>query len=331
MCVKWNYREKFGTGYLKFCDFKKFIDKYPNFKHVELAGKGEVFLNPELNKIIEYAYKNGVGLSACTGVNLNTVGEETIEYLAKYKFGTIVVSIDGATNDTYSIYRIGGNFDGVIGNIKKINYYKQKYNTKYPELVWKFIIFGHNEHEIPEARKMAKELGMGFTTMWNCNSSYSPVKNSEFVKAQCKYSSRQDYESSEKTYSCSHSCEQLWKSPQINWDGMLQGCAYTSYPFLYPVNVFEIGLEKSLKNEKFVYAKEMLLGRISAVEGVPCSNCDVYKWRRDNRRFLNQWDMVCLPRIANFVPSKVRSVIHNIVPSGARHFLRKVIKKAMRD
>ncbi len=44
-------------GYLKFDDFKNFVDDNPQIESIELSNNGEIFLNPELNKIIEYAYK----------------------------------------------------------------------------------------------------------------------------------------------------------------------------------------------------------------------------------------------------------------------------------
>ena len=46
-------------GYLKFNDFKNFIDNY-NFKEIELSNNGEIFLNPELDEIIKYAYEKKI-------------------------------------------------------------------------------------------------------------------------------------------------------------------------------------------------------------------------------------------------------------------------------
>ena len=53
---KWRVRAGVGTGVLKFEDFKKFVDRYPHLKEVELSNNGEIFLNPEINDIIQYAY-----------------------------------------------------------------------------------------------------------------------------------------------------------------------------------------------------------------------------------------------------------------------------------
>lgn len=264
--------EIIGKGYLKFEDFKKFVDNYPNFRNIGLSNYGEIFLNPELKNIIKYAYEKNINLTAYNGVNLNAASEEIIRCLVKYRFKAITISIDGACNDTYKIYRRGGNFDRVIDNIKKINYYKQKYNTKFPRLTWQFIIFGHNEHELLTARKMARELNMQFKTKLNWSSSYSPVKNKEFVRKESglKATSQQEHERIfNKVYLML--CFQFWFEPQINWDGKLLGCCVNTWGDFG--NVFESGLKKCLKSEKYVYIKKMLLGKKRDRKDIPCIHC----------------------------------------------------------
>jgi len=323
VCVTWHTRDRIGTGYLKFKDFKKFIDRYPNFKHVELSCKGEIFLNPELTDIIKYAYEKKVILSAYGGVNLNSISEKTAGYLAKYKFNAIVVAIDGASSETYSVYRKGGSFTNVIENIKKINHYKQVYNSEFPRLIWKFVIFGHNEHEIDSAKKIAKDLGMEFTHVFNVEPSYSPVVDTKYVKEQTGYASLQEFEQANNTKNCLDTCKGLWRSPQINWDGRLMGCACRSVGF--PINVFEIGLERSLNDEKYIYAKKMLLGKVEPREDVPCCGCGIYEWRREHKCFISAWDVVWAPLISRLVPAKARATLHLLIPARIRNMIKKAI------
>lgn len=265
-----------GKGYLKLKDFKKFIDNHPYFRNIELSNYGEIFLNPELKDIIRYAYIKKINLTARNGVNLNTTSEETIESLVKYQFKAMSISINGATNNTYKIYQREGNFDNVIENIKKINYYKKKYNIKFPELQWQFVIFGHNEHELPIAKKMAKELNMRFVTKFNWSPTYSPVKNKGFVRRETAtgVASRHEYEQKTKIMYLLP-CYQLWNSPQINWDGRLLGCCINTWGDFG--NAFTLGLAKCIKSEKYIYAKKMLLDKKGIREDIPCFYCDMYK------------------------------------------------------
>ena len=99
-----------GAGFLKFEDFRVFINQNPRIRKIELSNWGEIFLNPEIIKILEYAYLNKVDLCCENGANFNKVSNEILEALVKYQFRNITCSIDGASADTYAIYRRKGNF-----------------------------------------------------------------------------------------------------------------------------------------------------------------------------------------------------------------------------
>lgn len=265
-----------GTGFLKFEDFKKIIDD--NYLvSIELSNSGEIFLNPDILKIIKYGYEKNVLLSAYNGVNLNTVSDEILESLVKYRFSGLSVSIDGASNETYSLYRVGGSFDKVISNIKKINEYKKKYNSKLPHIKWQYILFGHNEHEIPRAKQMAQELNMDIIFKLNWDNKYSPINDADLVKRKTglAFVTRASFSKAEhKEYS--QACFRLWDNPVINWDGKLLGCCCV-YKTDFGVNVFEVGLSKALQAEKFKYAKDMIMNKKKGRADIPCFDCRTYK------------------------------------------------------
>ena len=99
-----------GTGFLRFGDFKKLVDDNPWVRDIDLSNWGELFLNSDLLSIIRYAYEKHVTLRADNGVNLNTVSDELLEALVRYRFHSLSCSIDGASQDTYAVYRRGGEF-----------------------------------------------------------------------------------------------------------------------------------------------------------------------------------------------------------------------------
>jgi hypothetical protein len=274
LCPRDLYVKRAGLGYLRFADFKKFIDLHPGIKNIDLSHTGELFLNPELLDIIKYAYLKHVNLIANNGVNFNNVSDKTLECLVKFKFKAIRIAIDGATNETYTKYRSGGDFNRVINNINKLNYFKNKYNSIFPHLVWAFIIFGHNEHEIPLAKKMAKELNMTFLPIFNVHPSFSPVRNKDYVAREIGLKSVKEYEY-RSNLAYSNICMQLWYGPYINWDGRLLGCCINEWGDYG--NVFKDGLAKCVKTKKYVNAKKSLLGKIKAQNNIPCFHCDKYK------------------------------------------------------
>ena len=75
-----------GRGFLRFEDFKEIVERNPQIYSIELSNWGEIFLNKELGRIIEYAYMHNIALSAVNGANINNVTEDTLEALVKYKF-----------------------------------------------------------------------------------------------------------------------------------------------------------------------------------------------------------------------------------------------------
>ena len=106
-----------GRGYLKAADFDALAAANPWLREVELSNLGEIFLNPELPEIMEAAHRRDVALSADTGANMNTVGDDALDALVRYRFRRITVSLDGASGETYALYRNGGSFDAVVENV----------------------------------------------------------------------------------------------------------------------------------------------------------------------------------------------------------------------
>ena len=52
---------------------------------IELSNFGEIFLNPQLVSLLEYAYRRGVKVSAGNGVNLNTAILQALEAVVKFE------------------------------------------------------------------------------------------------------------------------------------------------------------------------------------------------------------------------------------------------------
>ena len=258
-----------GSGFLKFENFKKIIDTNSNLKMIELSNWGEIFLNPEINDMIKYAYEKRISLTANNGVNFNHVNEDTLKYLVKYKFKFLSISIDGASQEIYSKYRIGGNFNKVIDNIKKINEYKKKFKSRYPILLWQFVKFGHNQHELALAKKTAKKLNMSFAIKDNWDKDYSPVNSNENISTIKNKSVKNN--NNLNPFFCSY----LWTGPQINWDGKLLGCCINNWHDFG--NIFNYSLIELINKNIYVHTKNVLLGKEKPDDNFPCFYCKVYE------------------------------------------------------
>lgn len=262
-----------GTGHLKFADFRTLIERNPAIEWIELSNYGEIFLNPDLLQILEFAHRRGVRLTADNGTNLNTAAPAVLEGLAKYRFRRLSCSIDGATPETYAKYRVGGDFEAVLANIQQIRAAKRLYRTPYPLLTWQFVVFPHNTHEVEAARSLAAQLGMRFVAKlcWTegrgspSRRAFRDLYGVEFTRGIC---------------------HQLWVSPQINWDGRILGCCRNFWAE-FGGNAFTDGVLAVSNSEPIQYARGMLLGKNPAREGVPCSTCEQYlSMARDGRWLL---------------------------------------------
>jgi molybdenum cofactor biosynthesis enzyme MoaA len=275
-----------GKGFLKSDDFRAFLDRNPSVRIVELSNYGEIFINPQLLEILKIAHERKVALTALNGVNLNNVTDEVLEGLVKYQLQEMTCSIDGASAETYRTYRVRGNFDRVIANITKINQWKAKCGSTYPLLRWQFIVFRHNEHELPEARAIAEKLGMAFYAKLSWTDT-GPLANAEMVRREAGAASRAEYLERFGHDYVQTICLQLWNKPQVNFDGKMLGCCRNFWGDFGP-NAFTEGLVASVNGEKMTYARKMLTGRAAARADIPCTTCEIYLGMRSRGQWLDR-------------------------------------------
>ena len=274
-----------GNGYLKFEDYKNFIKKNPYIKNVELSLAGEIFLNPDLHKIIKYSYEKNINLTALNGVNFNNVSDEILEALVKYEFKGMTFSIDAVTNEIYQIYRQGGNLNNVIKNIEKLNFYKEKYKSIYPILQMQYIIFIHNTSEIKYVKEFAEKLkieNIYFKEPWNGEIKFKDLDQQTLFKIHTIHRQYKQYNILNNNIPL---CHQPFIQPQINWNGELLGCCCSTNKTL-SYNVFKTSLQKALKSKKMKYIQNVLQGKITPDDSIACGGCYFYKIMKNNNKYL---------------------------------------------
>jgi MoaA/NifB/PqqE/SkfB family radical SAM enzyme len=264
-----------GKGQFRFDDFVRFVKNNPQIKRIEMSNWGEIFLNKDIAEIIKFANENGITLYCGNGTNFNDVDDLVLEYLVKYKVEYLNVSIDGACQETYSKYRVHGNIQKVFSNIEKLNYYKKLYGSDYPKLSWQFIIFGHNEHELPKIKELCKKYNMAFNPKLNY-SNYSPVKDKEFVRRESGLgvANRAEYkEMHKKDYKAP--CYHCFVSPQINWNGKILGCSVNKWKTIGDIN--EMSISEWENSQYYKTLVGILFERKDCPNTIPCFYCPNYQ------------------------------------------------------
>ncbi|MFI5350534.1 MAG: radical SAM/SPASM domain-containing protein [Elusimicrobiota bacterium] len=139
--------------------FTRFLDQVgPSVIHIDMMNWGEPTLNKELPAMIAAAKRHGIEVKVDS--NLNDLTEAMADGLVRSGLDVLSVSIDGASQETYEKYRVGGRLESVLENVRKLARKKKELASPTPLLLWQFLVFKHNEHEAELAQKMARELGM---------------------------------------------------------------------------------------------------------------------------------------------------------------------------
>jgi MoaA/NifB/PqqE/SkfB family radical SAM enzyme len=120
------------------------------------GGGGEPLMHTKLGEALEYSFKWGLENSIATN---GTLFNDKLIKIAVKTCRWIGVSIDAGTKETYLKNRKKDLFDVAINNLKKL--VKEVKRTKSGcDITYKFLIFKENQHEIYQACKLAKSIGV---------------------------------------------------------------------------------------------------------------------------------------------------------------------------
>lgn len=132
--------------------FSKLCDEVQDYvKHVYLHLWGEPTLHPQLGDMIRRVKRFATIDLATHGLFID---ESNVNDLALCD--TSSVSIDGIDQETYSKYRVGGQFDKAMDGMKLLA------KTAPKKVNWTFVVFKNNEHQIEQAKAIAHEIGVNF-------------------------------------------------------------------------------------------------------------------------------------------------------------------------
>ena len=148
--------EEYKKRDLSFNQFKFILDQFPKLKYINLTGEGSSFLNKDFLKMLELVRERKI--YATVVESFTNIKENELEALVKNNIGKVVLSLDGATKETYDKIRVGADFNKVIENVKKFKKLREKYNSPLPEFVFRFIFFKDNYHELVDYPDLINEL-----------------------------------------------------------------------------------------------------------------------------------------------------------------------------
>jgi radical SAM protein with 4Fe4S-binding SPASM domain len=214
------------TGMLDLHTFKQVVDElHPNLIWLALYWQGEPFLNTQFLEFVKYASNKNIYTS--TSSNAHYFTDEMARATVESGLDRLIVSIDGVTQESYEKYRIGGKLEKVLEGTTRLLKWKKELNSQTPNVIWQFIVFKHNEQEVPIVKKMAKEMGVDELHIKTAQV-YDYAKDEEFIPTQSEKSRYKKMPDG--TFQIKNDflnkCWRMWRSSVITWDGMVVPCCF---------------------------------------------------------------------------------------------------------
>lgn len=208
-------------GFMEINLFEKIIGELsPYIYNLNLYFQGEPMLHPHFFSFLR-ASRN---VKTTVATNGHFLSEENAQRLVISGLNTLIVSLDGMDRQTYSSYRVNGNFDQVMTGIRNVSEAKQKDASKM-ELIIQFLVNRDNENQIPEVRRFAKEIDARLKLK-----SMQILNDSSYERWLPEKKKFRRYESVGGSYvikgNLPDRCPRLWFNPVITWDGKVVPCCF---------------------------------------------------------------------------------------------------------
>lgn len=259
-----------NTGMLDLPLYQKMIDElHKDLVYLILYFQGEPFLNKQFLEFVKYAAQKNI--YTATSSNAHYFTDEMAKATVESGLDRLIISIDGTTQETYQKYRVGGNLEKVREGTRNLVKWKKQLNSKTPHIIWQFIAFKHNEHEIPSLKQLAAELGvdeLGIKTA----QIYDYQHTDALIPEQDELSR---YRKTEEGYVIKNQllnhCWRMWRGSVITWDGMVVPCCFDKDASHRFGNVSESTFKEVWQSEPYRNFRSALLRSRKEID--ICTNC----------------------------------------------------------
>lgn len=251
--------------------YRDSIDKIKEtLLHIIFYFQGEPLLNQKLSEMIGYAHTLGIYTS--TSTNGQALNSEKAKEMVLSELDKLIISIDGTSQEVYEKYRKGGKLDRAIKAVEHINYWKKQLQSISPMIEIQFIVFGTNEHQINDVKKLSKTLKADRLTLKTAQI-YDYENGSELMPKTQKYSRYRKlpngkYEIKNKLH---NRCLRLWSGAVMNVNGDVLPCCFDKDASHAFGNLNDAGFSDIMNgNAARTFRKSILINR---KQHEICRNC----------------------------------------------------------
>ncbi len=259
------------TGMLEVELFQKALDDCSkDLIYLILYFQGEPYLHPNFHNMVYLAKSRK--LYVATSTNAHYLTDEHARATVESGLDRLIISLDGTDQSTYESYRIGGKIEKVLEGTKNIIKWRKKLKADKPFVVFQFLVTAKNEHQIPEVKALADEIGVD--DVWFKTAQVYDYENGhELIPVDSKYSryrQRRDGKWELKN-KFENRCWKMWHSAVITWDGKVVPCCFDKDASHEMGNIRDIEFIKIWQSKKYNQFRAKLLNNRSSIE--MCKNC----------------------------------------------------------
>ncbi len=232
--------------------------------------QGEPYINKHFLDFVRMAKKQKIYVTTSTNGHYFT--DKSIQDTIDSGLDSMIVSIDGINQDSYVRYRVGGTLAKVITGTKKLMEERERRRSRTPNVALQFLVMKHNEHEIPEMRRLAKEIGVDRLLIKNIEVR-SVAEAHEWLPADDAFRRYHfDGESFTVKNSEKESCTRPWLSTLVNWDGSIVPCCFDKNGHYRMGTINNSRIDEIWKGDDFQdFRKKLLKNRLDIDI---CRNCN---------------------------------------------------------
>jgi radical SAM protein with 4Fe4S-binding SPASM domain len=259
------------VGSLGFDPYVRMIEtQHKALWYLNLYFQGEPYLNKDFFRMISIAHKKGI--FTATSTNGHYLDDINAKNTVLSGLDKLIVSVDGADQETYERYRRGGNLKKVMDGIMNVNKWKLKLKKRTPLVVVQFIIFRFNQHQMDQIRQAVSDAGADHLQFKTAqiydypDKAYMIPDNPAFSRYRLQQDGSYGMNGSQSAH-----CWRMWSSSVITWDGRILPCCFDKdashqLGMLGPQNFHEIWT-----SEKYKRFRQKILR--SRKEMDICTNC----------------------------------------------------------
>jgi MoaA/NifB/PqqE/SkfB family radical SAM enzyme len=231
-------RQGYNMPIMKEAELDHILAAYGDYLvRIWLSLWGEPLLNKRLPELIAKCKRREIWVLISSNMSV-PLQSAAVEAIVESGLDAIILSIDGATQETYQTYRRGGDLALVLDNVRRLADAKRRLGMSTPHLYWRYLNFPWNRHEIEMARQMAASLGVdefgvepGVITP-DTHHVLTPRNPEEESRNQPSETSAlwQRHADERRHRHQYFGCDYLYQSISINSNGLVHPCCYVVSP-----------------------------------------------------------------------------------------------------